>query len=62
MLLTEAGCVFADPFGGPVDCPLDTTSPVAWVAYANQALADLVGPVLREILDSKATSHGRLGS
>ncbi|HUW02234.1 MAG TPA: inositol monophosphatase family protein [Acidimicrobiales bacterium] len=50
MLLTEAGGVFVDPLGGPVDCPLDTTSPVAWVAYANQALADLVGPALADIL------------
>jgi hypothetical protein len=52
MLLTEAGGLFEDPLGGPVDCPLDTTTPVAWVAYANHALADLVGPALADILRS----------
>lgn len=55
MLLIEAGGVFADPFGDPVDCPLDTTTPVAWVAYANQRLADLVRPALAEILDHRRT-------
>src|SRR5690606_4690835 len=47
LVLTEAGGVFEDPRGGPVDVPLDTTTPVVWVAYANEALAATVRPVLR---------------
>ena len=39
MLLEEAGGVVTDPWGEPLDAPLDTTSPVAWVGYANPALA-----------------------
>ena len=35
MLLEEAGGVVTDPWGAPLDAPLDTTSPVAWVGYAN---------------------------
>ncbi len=35
MLLEEAGGVVTDPQGRPLDAPLDTTSPVAWVGYAN---------------------------
>ena len=31
MLLGEAGGVVTDPWGDPLDAPLDTTSPVAWV-------------------------------
>ncbi len=50
MLLTEAGGVVTDPWGGPLDAPLDTTSPVAWVGYANRALADWIAPVLAEVL------------
>lgn len=50
MLLIEIGGVFESPVGGPVDCPLDTTTPVAWMAYANPALADLVRPALAEVL------------
>ena len=30
MLLEEAGGVVTDPYGEPLDAPLDTTSPVAW--------------------------------
>jgi fructose-1,6-bisphosphatase/inositol monophosphatase family enzyme len=50
MLLEEAGGVVTDPWGGPLDCPLDTTTPVAWVGYANRRLADWIGPVLATVL------------
>ena len=50
MLLEEAGGVVTDPWGDPLDAPLDTTSPVAWVGYANPALAARIGPVLAEVL------------
>ena len=50
MLLEEAGGVLTDPWVGPLDCPLDSTSPVAWVGYANLALADRIGPILVEVL------------
>jgi fructose-1,6-bisphosphatase/inositol monophosphatase family enzyme len=51
MLLEEAGGVVADPRGGPLNAPLDTTSPIAWAGYANQALASLIGPVLEELVN-----------
>lgn len=50
LVLTEAGGVVEHPLGGPVRARLDTTSPVAWVGYANRRLARRVGPVLRRIL------------
>lgn len=50
MLLEEVGGVVTDPWGKPLDGPLDTTSPVSWVGYANRALADLIAPVLAEVL------------
>jgi hypothetical protein len=50
LVLTELGGVFEDPRGGPVDVPLDTTTPVTWVAYANRTVADHVGPPLRRII------------
>jgi fructose-1,6-bisphosphatase/inositol monophosphatase family enzyme len=46
-LLTEAGAVFTNLDGGFPDAPLDTTSPVEWLAFANPALAELARPVLR---------------
>jgi fructose-1,6-bisphosphatase/inositol monophosphatase family enzyme len=50
LLLAEAGVVYEHPLGGFPDAPLDTTSGIAWVAYANRALAKLARPVLQRIL------------
>jgi fructose-1,6-bisphosphatase/inositol monophosphatase family enzyme len=50
MLLEEAGGVVTDPWGEPLDAPLDTTSPVAWVGYANPTLASKIAPVLADVL------------
>ena len=50
-LLGEAGGVFEDPWGGPVRAPLDTTTGVTWVAYANPDLAALVRPALIAVLE-----------
>jgi hypothetical protein len=50
VLLEEAGGVVTDPWGAPLDAPLDTTTAVAWVGYANRSLAERIGPVLAEVL------------
>jgi fructose-1,6-bisphosphatase/inositol monophosphatase family enzyme len=50
LLLREAGGVVEDPRGGSLRAPLDTTSPVTWMAYANPILAKKVRPVLRRLL------------
>jgi hypothetical protein len=43
--------VVTDPWGHPLESPLDTVSPVAWVGYANRSLASWIGPVLAELVD-----------
>ncbi len=50
LLLEVAGGLVESPLGGPVRAPLDTTSPVAWVGYANPHLAKRFRPVLRKAL------------
>jgi hypothetical protein len=50
MIAREAGCVIESPDGKPLRAPLDTTTPVSWMGYANPALARLVRPVLRRIM------------
>jgi fructose-1,6-bisphosphatase/inositol monophosphatase family enzyme len=50
MLLEEAGGIVSDPWGDPLQVPLDTTTPVAWVGYANRALADRIGPILKDVI------------
>jgi fructose-1,6-bisphosphatase/inositol monophosphatase family enzyme len=53
MLLELAGGVVTDPWGAPLDAPLDTTTPIAWVGYANRALAERIGPALAEVLRAR---------
>lgn len=51
LLLEGAGVIIEDPWGEPLRSPLDTTTPVAWVAYANETLAAHVRPALHRVLD-----------
>lgn len=50
LIAQEVGCIVTAPDGKPLRVPLDTTSPVAWVGFANQALARRIGPALRRLL------------
>lgn len=50
LILREAGGLVEAPLGGALRAPLDTTSPVAWVGYANPVLARRVRPVLRRLI------------
>lgn len=51
LIAQELGCIITAPDGKPLRAPLDTTTPVAWTGYANQALARRIGPQLRGILN-----------
>lgn len=50
LILREAGGIVETPDGRPLQTPLDTTTPVAWVGYANATLARQVRPVLRRLV------------
>ncbi|MBA4137353.1 MAG: inositol monophosphatase [Opitutus sp.] len=50
LIAEEAGCVVRTLEGKSLRAPLDTTSPVAWVGYANRSLARRIGPVLRRVM------------
>jgi fructose-1,6-bisphosphatase/inositol monophosphatase family enzyme len=50
LILTEAGGAVESPTGRPLSAPLDTTSPVAWIGYANPALANLARPMLKRLI------------
>jgi hypothetical protein len=53
LIAREAGCVIERPEGGALRVPLDTTTPVAWMGYANPGLARQVRPILRRILAAR---------
>ena len=50
LILQEAGGIVETPDGRPLRVPLDTTTPVTWMGYANASLARRVRPVLRRIV------------
>ena len=50
LVLEEAGVILESPDGSPMDGPLDTTSPISWVGYANLELAAHIRPVLHAVL------------
>lgn len=53
LLLREAGGVIERPQGGRLRDPLDTTSAVSWIAYANPQIARQVRPVVKRLLGSQ---------
>ena len=50
LIAEEAGVVLTDENGRPLDGPLDVTSGISWVGYANAALRDRIEPLLRGFL------------
>jgi hypothetical protein len=50
LIALESGVIVTDPAGRDLDAPFDTTTPVAWAAYANQRLRALIEPPLQKAL------------
>lgn len=61
LLLTEAGGILETPDGRPLDAPLDTTTPVAWVGFANETLARQMRPVLQRAMEHYVGATWRNG-
>ena len=51
LIAEEAGVTVCAPRGGPLRDPLDTTTNVAWVGYANRHLQKQIEPLLIELLE-----------
>lgn len=50
LIARTAGVIVTDPWGKALTAPLDTSSPVAWVGYANETLQRQIEPVLQRLL------------
>jgi fructose-1,6-bisphosphatase/inositol monophosphatase family enzyme len=50
LVAKQAGVVITDGFGRPLRCPLDVSTGVHWCGFANQALAELIQPIISEWL------------
>ena len=51
LIAEEAGAVITDAVGKPLDGPLDTTTGLNWVGYANAALREQIEPLVRAFLE-----------
>jgi fructose-1,6-bisphosphatase/inositol monophosphatase family enzyme len=51
LIAEEAGVVITDEQGRPLDGPLDVTSGISWVGYANELLRSRIDPLLRAFLN-----------
>ena len=54
LIAREAGVYVSDEHGAPLHAPLDTSSNVAWVGYANETLRRSIEPVLQRLLSERA--------
>jgi hypothetical protein len=50
LIAEEAGVIITDETGEPLDGPLDTTTPLSWIGYANSALRQRIEPLIGEFL------------
>lgn len=53
LVAREAGVMVTGPSGEPLRAPLDVTTDVAWLGFANPGLAELVGGALRAELRAR---------
>ena len=50
LVAEEAGAIITDANGQPLDAPLDLTTGVGWLAYANSALREAIEPLVLRFL------------
>jgi hypothetical protein len=60
LIAEEAGVKLTDPWGRPLDAPLDVEADVAWVGYANATLQRQVEPVLQAALGRRGLTPDAL--
>lgn len=55
LIAQEAGVVLTNPTGGPLDGPLDVTTGISWVGYANESLRKKIEPLVQKFLRSRGS-------
>jgi hypothetical protein len=58
LIAREAGVLVTDARGHRLDAPLDVTSDVAWVGYANQTIFSQVAPIMGALLAERGLLPG----
>jgi hypothetical protein len=55
LIAEEAGVHITDEIGNPLDGPLDTTTGLSWIGYANTSLQNKIHPLVRKFLLGKSS-------
>ncbi len=50
LIAEEAGVIITDAAGKPLDGPLDVTTGISWIGYANKTLRDQIQPVIERFI------------
>ncbi len=53
LIAEQSGVIVTDPFGGPLDAPLNVDADVAWAGYANARIRAQVEPLLQQALRAR---------
>jgi fructose-1,6-bisphosphatase/inositol monophosphatase family enzyme len=59
LIAEEGGVIVTDPYGRPLDAPLNVEAEVAWAGYGNAALRAQVEPLLQRELAGRGLIEGR---
>jgi hypothetical protein len=51
--------IVTDPYGRPLDAPLNVEAEVAWAGYANPRIRAQIEPLLQEALRVRGWTQGR---
>ena len=54
LIAEEAGIILTDHKGQPLDGPLDLTTGISWMGYANESLREQIEPIILEFLSREA--------
>jgi hypothetical protein len=57
LIAQEAGVILTDEMGRPLDGPMDTTSGISWLGYANAPLKEAIEPLVKEFLSRRAAGR-----
>lgn len=61
LIVREAGVIVTDEYDQQLSSPLDLTSDLAWIGYANTAIYQQVAPILQAILRQRTFHEHRRG-
>ena len=56
LIAEEAGVILTDGHGKPLDGPMDVTTGISWVAYANSVLHDRIAPLIARFMQEHGVS------